>query len=283
LKRELQRPTIFLVLVVTLALSLVMPLPALAQPPLSGNVDSDFTGSGVLIIPDPVGDVGMPGTPPGVSGWDMGNLTLFYDEYTDTMYVGINVQTILGDADGDGNPSVTSTYLGGLHGTDVPDLGGTESAAVYFDLDQDGTWDVIAGISGITDYSGFDVRRFSGLFNPPNNFGSQLPSPHKGSISPNPDALHPDLEFTIINWSKLPDDLDLADGSPGFCVGAFLGSFEDDGIGEDTLDRYCYSVAPPVGGTAFPVDKLGLLAPWAILLGCAGIVTLFVIRKRRQA
>jgi hypothetical protein len=39
----------------------------------------------------------------------------------------------------------------------------------------------------------------------------------------------------------------------------------------------------PVGGTAFPVGKLGLLAPWAVLLGCAGVVTLLMLRKRRQA
>ena len=40
---------------------------------------------------------------------------------------------------------------------------------------------------------------------------------------------------------------------------------------------------PPVGGTAFPANKLGLVAPWAILLGGAGVVTLLVLRKRRQA
>jgi len=39
----------------------------------------------------------------------------------------------------------------------------------------------------------------------------------------------------------------------------------------------------PVGGTAFPVNKLGLVAPWAVLLGCAGVVTLLMLRKRRQA
>jgi hypothetical protein len=39
----------------------------------------------------------------------------------------------------------------------------------------------------------------------------------------------------------------------------------------------------PVGGTAFPVNKLGLIAPWAVLLGCAGVVTLLMLRKRRQA
>ena len=38
-----------------------------------------------------------------------------------------------------------------------------------------------------------------------------------------------------------------------------------------------------VGGTALPVNKLGLLAPWAVLAGCAGIVTLLMLRKRRHA
>ena len=41
---------------------------------------------------------------------------------------------------------------------------------------------------------------------------------------------------------------------------------------------------PPVGGTAFLVDKVGLLAPWiAALLGCAAVVTLLVLRRRRHA
>jgi hypothetical protein len=39
----------------------------------------------------------------------------------------------------------------------------------------------------------------------------------------------------------------------------------------------------PVGGTAFPVNKLGLVAPWALLVGCAAVVTLLMLRKRRQA
>jgi hypothetical protein len=263
-----------------------MPVPALAQPPLSGNVTADFTGPNIIVIPDPfgIGDVAMPGTPPGVSGWDMGNVTLFYHEDTDTMYVGINVQTILGDADGDGDPSVTSGYLLGLgpECEDVPSLGGSESAAVYFDLNQDGTWDVIAGISGVANYSGFSVNRVTYPFSAPYSFGTPLAG-HKGSISPNPDATHPDLEFTIINWSTLSGDLGLTDYSPGFCVGARLGSGDDCNIGEDSLGPYCIAEEPEVGGTAFPVDKLGLLAPWAVfLLGCAAVVTLLALRKRQQ-
>jgi hypothetical protein len=220
-----------------------MAAPALAQPPLSGNVEVDFTGSGVLIIPDPIGDVGLPGnaTPGTVSGWDMKDLRLAYDVATDTMYIGINVgfnaSTILGDADGDGNPGVTSSWLATNGGQDLANLAQSETAAVYFDLDQNGVWDVIGGISGsgTTDYSGFSVNNFTEPFFPPLSFGAALPT-NTGSISPNPDALHPDLEFTVTNWTALPGN----DGDFSFCVGAFLGSLQDDGIGEDFLD-YCQS------------------------------------------
>jgi hypothetical protein len=233
LKKQLKRLKIVLGLLVTLALALpvAMAVPVLAAPPtFTGNVETDFTGPGVLIINDPFGDVGMPGSPPGDSGWDIKDLRLFYYAANDTMYVGINTFTILGDADGDGNPSVTSTYLSLLGGTDVANLGQSETAAVYFDLNQNGTWDVIAGISGITDYSGFSVNVFTGLFDPPHNFGTPLPG-NKGTISHNPDTGHPDLEFTMTNWSALPGQ----DASPGFKVGAFLGSLQDAGIGEDSL------------------------------------------------
>jgi len=38
-----------------------------------------------------------------------------------------------------------------------------------------------------------------------------------------------------------------------------------------------------VGGTTSLVNKLGLVAPWAVLLGCAGIAALVIFRRRRQA
>jgi hypothetical protein len=38
-----------------------------------------------------------------------------------------------------------------------------------------------------------------------------------------------------------------------------------------------------VGGAVLPVNKLMLLAPWAVLVGALGVMTLFMIRKKRQA
>ena len=181
-------------------------------------------------VADPYGDVGLPTNAPDgtFSGWDITGLQLTYDGATDTLRVRINARTILGDADGDGGPGVASAWLAANGGSDIPNLGSSEAAAVFFDLNQDGNYDVIAGISGSTDYYGFSVNEFSGFFCPAYSFDTPLPG-NTGSISPNPSAISPYLEFTIVNWSTLPGH----DGSPGFCVGAYLGSGQDDGIGED--------------------------------------------------
>jgi hypothetical protein len=44
-----------------------------------------------------------------------------------------------------------------------------------------------------------------------------------------------------------------------------------------------YVASGGVGGTALPVNKWTLAAPWAVLLVCAGVVTLLILRKRRHA
>jgi hypothetical protein len=227
----------------------------MAQSSFTGDVEADFTGPGVLVIPDPsgVGDVGLPlNAPPGtVSGWDMVDLRLTYNNVTDTLYVGINTFGIAGDADGDGNPSETSAWLANYQGTDNPDLGGTESVAVYFDLNQDGTFDVIAGVPGTANIADFTVASFSGFpGSPASAFGTPLPT-HTGSYHANPTAADPDFEFTILDFSTLPgQDALLA----GFIVSAFMGSLEDDGIGEDYIQ---YDQSPStITGIASSVGKV---------------------------
>jgi len=57
--------------------------------------------------------------------------------------------------------------------------------------------------------------------------------------------------------------------------------------GNDTFDTWVQKssevIGREVGGTASLVNKLALLTPWAVLLACAAVVTLLVLRKRRQA
>jgi len=232
-------------------------LPVTAQPTFTGDVETDFTGPGVLTIPDSVGDVGLPlNAPPGtVSGWDMVDLRLAYNAAADTLYVGINTYGIAGDADGDGNPDGTSAWLAKNQGTDSANLGSTETIAVYFDLNQDGTFDVIAGVSASTDVTGFTVANFSGNpFSPGLAFGTPLPA-HTGTLYANPSAGDPDFEFTILNFSALPGS-DASVG--GFIVWAYMASLEDDGIGEDSIK---YSQSPStittIASSADKVDRGG--------------------------
>jgi hypothetical protein len=230
-------------LVLGLGLALAM-LPGLvrpvgaATPGWTGNAEADFTGPGILIIPDPDGqniNVTLPLAPPGtISGWDMADLRLTYNSTTDTLYVGINFYGIAGDADGDGNPSAGSYFAPGT-GSDNPDLSGTECISVYFDLDQDGDWDVIAGVpggAGVKNITAFTVAYYltKSMFGPP--YSAELTA-NKGSYCANPSAAAPDFEFTILNFSTLPgQDALLA----GFRVHAFAGSLDDGVIGEDDLE-----------------------------------------------
>jgi len=260
MKRRTLSSIMALVLVLGMALTLATPVGA-ATPTFTGDVPTDFTGPGMLTIPDPggVGDVGVPvNAPPGtVSGWDMVDLRLTYDAAADTLYVGINTFGIAGDADGDGNPGGTSAWLATNQGTDIPNLGSTETIAVYFDLNQDGTFDVIAGVSGNgTDITGFTVANFSGNpWNPAYAFGTPLPT-HTGSYHANPSGADPDFDFTILNFSTLPgQDALLA----GFRVWAFMGSIEDDGIGEDSIqyEQSPSTITTITSSAAMVVPKYG--------------------------
>jgi hypothetical protein len=63
----------------------------------------------------------------------------------------------------------------------------------------------------------------------------------------------------------------------GFQVSTFNDTFVRYGQKSSTV------LGREVGGTASLVNKVRLVAPWAALLGCAAVVTLLVLRKRRQA
>jgi len=236
LKRQLKRPKILLGLVVTLALvvSTAVVAPVFGAPPtFTGDVEIDFpAGPSVLIFVDPGGKDTLVPTHPVLgtsSGWDIKDVRLTYDSATDILYVGVNSYKTVGDADTDGNEGLM-TYDSG---TDAPNLGAGESVAVYFDLDQDGNWDVIAGVPPETDFSGFTVK--SATNSPPAMafFAANLTTgyDHLGIRYWTPSSA-PDLEFEIWNFSHLPNQ----DGELcAFTIGAFMGSMVDVTITEDWL------------------------------------------------
>ena len=387
----MKRPKIVLGLLATLAMLISMfgiALPVAADPTFTGDVEFDFpTGPDILTFVDPGGkDVLLDGLVPPhpipgtSSGWDIKDVRLTYNSTTDILYVGLNSYETVGDADTDGNEGLKSYGTG----VDVLNLGLGEYVTVYFDLDQDGDWDVIAGVPDTTDFSGFTVNTALGTTAAQAFFGAtNLSATHLGDVFWDVSA-GPDLEFEIENFSLLPGqggqlsaftiganmgsgpDVDIiedvmigstspainivkttngADGplvsvgdpitwqyvvtsnvtlsnvtvtdsvagvNPAYVSGdtgnlgfldptetwiyeaygtATVGPYTNTGTATGYLDGFPVSATDPssyrtsqeVGGTAFPVDKLKLLVPWAVLLACAGVVTLFMLRKRREA
>jgi hypothetical protein len=64
---------------------------------------------------------------------------------------------------------------------------------------------------------------------------------------------------------------------------AWVDAYDEPGALVSAEDSATNRIWHEVGGTALPVNKLALLAPWAVLLGCAGVVASVMLRKRRRA
>ncbi|MGB5924803.1 MAG: hypothetical protein WBH01_01735, partial [Dehalococcoidia bacterium] len=234
MKKQLKRPKAFLGLAVTLAMLISMfsvAVPVMgASPTFTGDVEADFpTGPDFLTFPDPDGqNVFVPLHPsaPISSGWDIKDVRVTYNSTTDILYVGLNSYQTVGDADTDGGEG-TMTYGTGL---DVSDLGAGEEVSVYFDLDQDGDWDVIAGVPSASDFSGFTLTTSLGSTASIGFFSTPALTSHLGTVYWNPPS-DPDLEFQILDFSTLSDQ----GGELGaFHIGAFMGSLVDD-FTEDNL------------------------------------------------
>lgn len=203
----------------------------------TGDAAADFAGATVVVDPGGSSDVGIPAVLAGsVSGWEIIDVGLAYDEATDMLKVGINVAGIFGDADGDGDPGGSSAALLINGGVDNPSLSGTESFTFALDLNDDGQADVISGTPSGADITQALTAGFQGLlvaapfaFNP-----AALMPAHDPIVFADPSAAAPDLEFAIPNFASLLNMFATpGQNSIGFHV--FCGSQEDDGIGEDFL------------------------------------------------
>ena len=193
-----------------------------------------------IVIPDmPIRDGAIPPQAPAgfETGWDIEDIRFDYNPNTDVLSVVLSSHGIIGDPEGNGDPSAWAPEWDavGLPGTDEPDLGGLEHAVVTFDIDQDGSGDVIAGVPQGRDISAFSINSLTPGFDPVPfvefAFGAPLPDNTGDIPTTAPDADNPDISFTITNFSTILPDDDRLD----FAVNAFLGSGSDGNIGEDTL------------------------------------------------
>jgi hypothetical protein len=248
---------------------------------LTGNVETDFpltSGSGVVAIvdnPDASGssspaDVAQDASLPGITGWNIQDLRMAYDTPSDTMSVGLNFFGIAGDADADGNPGSAT------NGVDLPDLAGLESIVVAIDTNLDGTPDVIAGVPASKPSASMGTNAFQIASYKPSNmglafsFGPSL-TDHAGALAFSPSADHPDFEFTIGNFVKLPG----LDPKQGFIVSAFAGTSSDIVAGEDYLFKTRVGFPSPQEPS---IPEPAALIDWAAVAGAA-----LAWRVRRRA
>lgn len=178
-----------------------------------------------------------------VSGWSIQDIRTSYDATTDTLSVGINTfknasgqYAPFGQANGDPNGSATPY--------DPAHLGGDKSIALAFaginstNLNQPGTPQIIAGIPADKTASGTGTDGYTvAQFDPSRStaglayqFGKSLPQ-YMGNLAYDPSPSHPQLEFTIKNFSKIPG----LDPKTGYWISAYAGSSLDGVAGEAYL------------------------------------------------
>jgi len=260
-------------------------------------VESDFSGAGVFVANDylggiPATDVGIPPQISGnLSGWDMSRV-YFYTNINQ-LFIGIDYFGIAGDADGDGMQDSIVPALAMIGAQDVPDMAGNESLAVQMDLNQDGVFDIVAGVPGGDPAGGmlgcpnFDLNDCFGVYNyvsalPAFSFLSLTGNASSLSSLPSPDT--PDIEFRIDGWNTLagwdnvpPDTCQIYE----FDIQIYSGSFLDGGIGEDAIPNQdnaltvslevCADCAGDPNGNA-QLDECGVCGGDGSSCGdCAGI------------
>jgi hypothetical protein len=219
-----------------------------------------------------------------ISGWNIKDIRVHYDQATDTMAVGVNFFGIAGDSDGNGNPDVADPRTTTAGGLDEAHLGFDptqpnhigESITVGFDINGDHKPDIIAGVPADKSQNGPGLLGFSvNKYAPSNaglayNYGDPL-NDHNGGLAFIPDANHPGFEFTIKNFTSLPGLSPSLLALNGIGITAFAGTPFDVVAGEDSVTMT--HLAPQ----AIP-EPASLLA-WSVAVGAAAFGVR--IRSRR--
>jgi len=219
-----------------------------------GEAEADLPSGdpNVVIIPDASGapDGAIPPQAPNLAdgsrpttGWDIEDVRFRYDAQADALVVVVNSYGVIGDPEGNGDPSVFDQAWtdAGLGGSDAPDLGDQEAVVLMLDLDQDGQLDVFAGTNYATDLQTMTVASASPLLGAAAATVAGLPIAWGEPIQTighysEPAADAPDLAFVISDFSSLAGAvLDGPDPDLDFGANLFMGSGADGNIGEDTL------------------------------------------------
>lgn len=267
--------------------------PTLTAAPIqfTGDVTKDFNpANNVNTVVTPVSDnplsIGQSSwisSQGWVSGWSIQDIRTNYDSGTDTLFVGFNNFrnakggiAPFGQANGD--PSGTATPY------DPAYLGGDKAVALAiapyntFSPSQPGLPVAIAGIpadktTAGTGLDGFTVAQYdaskatSGLAY---QFGKALTQTAGSYMAFDPSPSHPQLEFAIKNFSKIPG----VDTTKGFWISAYAGSSLDGVAGEAYLS---WSKVPANAEQNIPEPTTWLA--WTLVSGAVAVR----LRNRRPA
>lgn len=189
-----------------------------AQVTFTGNAATDFTACGCGLHVDQtdlVGDLGnvcrtLPNGGFSPKGFDAQHIFMHHDPVSDTLYIGIDMVGVAGDADGDGDPS-TSNNCPSADPLSTP-MHSHEAIGFSIDTDQDGKWDYYIGwpLGG----ANFDLYQFinsSSDFSPSIGRLQTMPNTTPVSLRPllysEPSPAKPDPEFFLASLSLLDPDL----------------------------------------------------------------------------
>ena len=281
----------------------VGPVPGTQVSPLfaTGNVEQDLpaTSKSVTVVPGQamnavyqpqwMTDAGL------VNGYVMKDIRLSYDQKTDTLSVGVNFYGIAGNTDGSPDGS-TNPKTAAAGGTNTPHIGGDKSISIGFapagtTAGANADPIVVAGVpasktgSPAGSLDGFNVATVnptalhtSGLAQA---YGTTLAN-NLGSLAYDPSQAHPDFEFTIKNFSKIPGLNALTNG---FYISAYAGTGSTIIIGKsaipDTLvgsplqqpqnlDNPPPPINPPGPPQVQTPEPTTILA-WGLVAGAAGL------------
>ena len=201
----------------------------------TGNVELDMPQSGNVSIIDghPLNYTAQPQwmTDAGlVNGYAMKDIRLSYDKTTDTLAVGVNFYGIAGNTDGSPDGGTNPMTIA-QHGSNPPDFGADKSVTLAFTPNSAAGANaaplVVAGVpsnkadvpAGTT--LGFNVATFKDSTGGLTYSYGQTLTNNLGNLAYNPSAAHPDFEFTVKNFSKIPGLNALTNG---FYLSAYAGS-----------------------------------------------------------
>ena len=235
-----------------------------------------------------------------VNGYAMKDIRLSYDKASDTLAVGVNFFGVAGNTDGSPDGQVNPMTIA-THGSNPANFGADKSIAVAFTpLSAAGVPAssplIVAGVpankadasTGTTDH--FTVAAYQnssgGL---PYSFGQTLTS-NLGNLAYDPSSAHPDFEFTIKNFSKIPGLNALTNG---FYLSAYAGSEQTIIVGKSDIANTFVKplvnspenlnpstpISPPTVPLSPNVPEPTTILAWGLIVGGSA----WRFRRRRQA